>query len=235
MSIQFEEKLGLPPTARRGILRPVSDISKMRRSYHTGKLSREGLAPDPVSQFEKWFADALACPEVHEANAMTLATAGSDLRVSARTILLKGVSPAGFTFFTNYGSQKARELAENPQAALLFTWLPLERQVSIRGQVEKTTLTENLAYFSSRPLESQLGAWASEQSAVIESRDELEAKYAKIQEKFSGGLVPLPNFWGGYRVIPATVEFWQGRVGRLHDRFLYKREEDGWRIERLSP
>ncbi len=213
----------------------VSDISKMRRSYHTGQLGRKDLEGEPVSQFEKWFAEALACPEVHEANAMTLATAGTDLRVSARTVLLKGMSPGGFVFFTNYGSRKAQELDENPQAALLFAWLPMERQIVIRGRVEKTTLMENLAYFSSRPLESQLGAWASEQSAVIESREVLEAKYAAVQEKFSGGLVPLPDFWGGYRVAPETVEFWQGRVGRLHDRFLYTREGAGWRLERLSP
>lgn len=213
----------------------VSDISKMRRSYHTGQLGRKDLESNPMSQFEKWFADALACPEVHEANAMTLATAGADLRVSARTVLLKGVSPAGFVFYTNYGSEKGRQLTENPQAALLFAWLPMERQIVIRGRVEKTTVVENLAYFSSRPLESQLGAWASEQSAVVESREVLEAKYAAAEEKFAGGLVPLPNYWGGYRVVPEEVEFWQGRVGRLHDRFLYTREGEEWRVERLSP
>lgn len=207
----------------------------MRRSYSTGQLSRQDLAPNPISQFEKWFAEALACPEVPEANAMTLATAGQDLSVSARTVLLKGVSEAGFVFFTNYGSRKAAEMAANSQVALLFAWLPMERQISIRGTISKTTQEENLAYFSSRPLESQLGAWASDQSQIIESRAALEAKYAEIQEKFSGGLIPLPETWGGYRVNPTVVEFWQGRIGRLHDRFVYTREQEGWRIERLSP
>lgn len=167
---------------------------------------------------------------------MTLATCGADGRVTARTVLLKDWSNAGFTFFSNYESLKARQIDENPQVSLLFSWLPLERQIAIAGRAEKTSREESDAYFSSRPEQSRVGAWASPQSQPVASRGILEKKFEAVQKKFPDGNIPLPDFWGGYRVIPATMEFWQGRPNRLHDRFLYTRGAgDSWSIERLSP
>ena len=216
------------------------NAADLRKDYRSGELRRGDLAPDPFRQFDPWFKDAMACPQIIEPNAMTLATSGSDGRVTARTVLLKAWDEKGFVFFTNYTSQKARQIGENPQAALLFAWLPLERQVSISGPAEKISLTESLAYFASRPNESKIGAWVSRQSGIISSRKILEMKFEEMRRKFSQGEIPLPDFWGGYRVVPQTVEFWQGRSSRLHDRFLYTRETDGdgdgvWKIERLSP
>lgn len=212
------------------------DVTKMRRNYQVGALRRADLADDPFRQFDDWFQVARQTPEVPEANAMTLATADSSGMVSARTVLLKAWDGRGFVFFTNTGSLKARQMAENAQVALLFAWLPLERQISIRGRVEKIALTDTLAYFLSRPRASQLGAWVSQQSRPISSRQILESKFEEMAKKFTEGKIPLPNAWSGYRVVPVTIEFWQGRRDRLHDRFLYTRSsKDAWDIERLSP
>jgi len=212
------------------------DVTKMRRNYQAGALRRADLAEDPFRQFDHWFQTALQTPEVSEANAMTLATADQAGLVSARTVLLKAWNGQGFVFFTNTGSLKARQMAENAQVALLFAWLPLERQISIRGRAEKIALTDTLKYFLSRPRASQLGAWVSQQSHPISSRQILESKFEEMVKKFAEGEVPLPAAWSGYRVNPATIEFWQGRRDRLHDRFLYTRSpEDTWEIERLAP
>jgi pyridoxamine 5'-phosphate oxidase len=211
---------------------PIADL---RREYSTRGLRREDLQPNPFAQFRLWFKEAQAA-ELLEPNAMTFATAGTDGHVSARTVLLKAFDERGFVFFTNYGSAKARQLAENPNAALLFPWLALERQVTVSGRVEKISTAESLAYFASRPFGSRLGAWISHQSKVIPSRKLLELQFEKMRRKFANGEVPLPDFWGGYRVAPLTVEFWQGAASRLHDRFQYSRNAGGqWVIERLSP
>lgn len=208
----------------------------MRQNYQAGALRREDLETDPFRQFEQWFQTALEFPEVAEANAMTLATSDREGLVSARTVLLKAWDGNGFVFFTNTSSLKARQIAENNRVALLFAWLPLERQISIRGQAEKTTVAESLRYFLSRPRASQLGAWVSQQSRPISSRQILEGKFEEMKKKFSEGKVPLPSVWGGYRVVPQAMEFWQGRRDRLHDRFLYTRTPDStWQIERLAP
>lgn len=211
-------------------------IGDLRQEYRAAELRRADLSPDPFTQFEKWFIEATQCEEIREPNAMTLATSDKTGKITARTVLLKAQDARGFVFFTNYHSRKGRELEENPRAALLFPWLPLERQVSISGRVEKTTTEENKAYFSSRPFGSKIGAWASAQSNTLVTRDELDLKFAELSEKYASGDVPIPPHWGGFRIIPSTMEFWQGRTSRLHDRFLYTREsDDRWQIERLSP
>ncbi|MDD5260883.1 MAG: pyridoxamine 5'-phosphate oxidase [Methylacidiphilales bacterium] len=209
-------------------------ISDLRREYTDRGLHRADLDPDPVAQFRKWFQEARAA-DLLEPNAMALATADAKGRVTARTVLLKAFDQKGFVFFTNYNSLKAAQIAENPQSALLFNWLPLERQVSISGPVEKISAAESLAYFASRPFGSRLGAWVSQQSRVIPTRKWLEIKFEEMRKKFASGEVPLPDFWGGYRVAPETLEFWQGAASRLHDRFLYSRAGAEWKIERLSP
>jgi pyridoxamine 5'-phosphate oxidase len=211
------------------------DPANLRENYEAGALRREDLAADPVVQFRSWFQEAAASGKVCEPNAMTLATAGADGRVTARTVLLKAYDEKGFVFFTNYSSVKARQIAENAQVALLFPWLPLERQVSICGRASRISTAESLAYFVSRPFSSRVGAWVSHQSKVVSSRKLLELKFEEMRRKFANGEVPLPDFWGGYRVEPETIEFWQGRTSRLHDRFLYTRESGAWRIDRLSP
>ncbi len=197
------------------------------------------MAAEPVAQFRLWFQEAVDA-ELLEPNAMSLATAGKDGMPGIRTVLLKAFDERGFVFFTNYASRKAEQIEENPQAALLFPWLALERQVIISGPVRKLSVAESLAYFASRPFGNKIGAWVSMQSKVIPSRKFLEMKFEEMKNKFASGEVPLPDFWGGYRVEHDRVEFWQGSASRLHDRFLYTREKshDGgysWRIDRLSP
>lgn len=210
------------------------DIGDLRSEYSGEPLRREDLDPDPVAQFAKWFEQARAVVQP-EVNAFALATSGADGQANARTVLLKYFDADGFVFFTNMESCKAREIAANPAVALLFFWHTLERQVTIRGRAERISTTEAMRYFARRPRNSQLGAWVSEQSSVITSRSVLEMKLDELKRKFAAGEVPLPSFWGGYRVRPAEVEFWQGRASRLHDRLRYRRLDDAWLIERLAP
>jgi pyridoxamine 5'-phosphate oxidase len=207
----------------------------VRVDYGRSRLQEGDVAPDPIEQFRVWFAEATAA-NIPEANAMTLATADASGAPSARVVLLKGIDDRGFTFFTNYDSRKARELTANPRAALCFFWQPLERQVRIEGTVEKVSRAESEEYFSRRPRQAQIGAWVSQQSSPITSRAELERLEAELQKRFGDGPVPLPEYWGGYRVVPHAIEFWQGRPSRLHDRLLYTLNDGGdWTLRRLSP
>ncbi|HEY7545544.1 MAG TPA: pyridoxamine 5'-phosphate oxidase [Blastocatellia bacterium] len=209
-------------------------MSELIREAVEPSLRRRDLDPDPFIQFGKWYEDAInSVPKLP--NAMTLATSTADGRASARMVLLKDFDHRGFVFYTNYESRKCRELEANPLAVLVFYWAELDRQVRITGRVHRTTREESAEYFSTRPRESQIAAWASEQSAVIESRDALEKKFDEHAARFEGRDVPLPPFWGGYRLDAEEIEFWQSRTGRLHDRFRYRRHDDGWLIERLSP
>lgn len=210
-------------------------LADLRKDYSLTGLNEKDLAKDPFRQFDKWFQEAEAA-QVIEPNAMTLATATREGRPLARTVLLKSVDGRGFVFFTNYESRKARDLESSPFASLLFPWIKLERQVIVSGAVTKVSREESAAYFHSRPLASQLGAWASQQSSIISGRATLEDEMKAVEKKYAGQVVPLPPFWGGFRVNPETVEFWQGRRSRLHDRLRYRRESDGgWTVERLSP
>ncbi|MFZ9938108.1 MAG: pyridoxamine 5'-phosphate oxidase [Luteolibacter sp.] len=210
------------------------DLASFRKEYSDRGLHREDLNADPVAQFSEWFIQATEL-ELHEPNAMTLATVDGRGMPYQRTVLLKYFDREGFVFFTNYGSRKAQQIAANPLVSLLFPWITLERQVIIQGRAEKITTAESLRYFASRPRESQIGAWVSNQSEVITSRKFLMQKLAEIRDRFQHGEIPLPSFWGGYRVIPESIEFWQGGPARLHDRFLYRKGNGGWNIERLSP
>jgi pyridoxamine 5'-phosphate oxidase len=206
-----------------------------RSEYTRGELKRSSLKPSPFDQFALWFQQAMDA-QLIEPNAMSLATVGADQRPLTRTVLLKSYDERGFVFFTNFESRKARQMAENPNVSLLFPWLALERQVIICGAAEKISTTETLAYFVTRPRGSQLGAWVSAQSSIITTRSLLEKKWDEMKRKFAEGEVPLPSFWGGYRVVPREIEFWQGRPSRLHDRFLYSRQPDqSWKIDRLAP
>ncbi|MTI13032.1 pyridoxamine 5'-phosphate oxidase [Sansalvadorimonas verongulae] len=211
------------------------DLSALREEYTRDGLSREDLNPNPTHQFTKWFEQAQEM-QIAEPNAMSVATVSPEGQPSLRTVLLKYYDDDGFVFFTNYTSNKAKHIAHNPKVALMFLWLGLERQVIIRGEAEKIGKAETMKYFLSRPHGSQLGAWCSHQSSVITGRKILELKLDEMKRKFKQGEVPVPSFWGGYRVKPEQIEFWQGRPSRLHDRFCYSRNENqAWDIERLAP
>lgn len=211
------------------------ELEALRREYVRGGLTAADLAADPISQFRCWLAAAVEHDANEDPTAMTLATVGADGSPSQRMVLLKAFDDRGFVFFTNYGSRKATEIAANPRVSLHFAWLSLERQVIVRGAAERLSLAESARYFLSRPRDSQLAAWTSEQSRPIGSRKLLEQAFEQVKRRFADGEVPLPSFWGGYRVAPQTVEFWQGRANRLHDRFLYDRTGEGWRVARLQP
>jgi len=210
-------------------------LADLRKEYSLAGLSEKDVAKDPYRQFEKWFQEAEAA-KVHEPNAAVLATAARDGRPSARMVLLKAVDGRGFVFYTNYHSRKGRELESNPRAAYLFPWVALERQVVVEGAVARVAKEESEAYFHSRPRASQLAAWASPQSTIISGRDVLEEAMRAVERKYSGVDAPRPPNWGGFRIIPDSVEFWQGRRNRLHDRLRYRRDEsDAWIVERLAP
>lgn len=213
----------------------MDHISDLREDYTKHALRATDLSADPFAQFEQWFQQAEEC-EVQEPNAMCLATVRADGQPSTRVVLLKAFSNKGLVFYTNYESRKASELEANPKVAANFLWLPLQRQVNVTGRVERVSKVEALKYFISRPLASRLGAWSSPQSQVITSRQILEAKLDQMKRKFADGEVPLPDHWGGYRIVPETFEFWQGGSGRLHDRFMYRLDAaGGWTPERLAP
>ncbi len=216
-------------------------VADMRVTYAEGTLSPEDLAPDPLAQFGAWFDQAVANELVVEPNAMVLATADASGRPSSRTVLLKGVDARGFVFFTNFGSRKSRELRANPHASVTFPWFAQHRQVVVCGDVAEIGRDEVLAYFRSRPHESKLGAWVSRQSSILASREALDSHWAELHEKYPPGTeVPLPDFWGGWLIRPTTIEFWQGRPSRLHDRLRYRGsgaldDASAWTIERLAP
>jgi len=212
----------------------MTSLADLRRDYASRALTEGDAREDPIEQFSLWFGEALKS-QLLDVNAMTLATATPAGEPSARIVLLKGFDEAGFVFFTNYESAKGRVLAENPRAALLIFWAELERQVRITGNVTRTSAKESETYFQSRPFESQIGAWASAQSRTVADRAPLESSYAELAAKYAGGPVPLPPFWGGYRVVPDRIEFWQGRKSRLHDRLLYARHAGAWSRSRLAP
>jgi pyridoxamine 5'-phosphate oxidase len=212
---------------------PVS-IAELRREYARARLDEQNVSHDPIVEFARWFAEAQEA-QVEEPNAMTLATATKDGVPSARVVLLKALDERGFVFFTDYRSRKGAELDANPRAALVLHWSELERQVRISGSVERTSTEDSEAYFRSRPLGSRLGAWVSHQSLPIPSRAVLENGLREVERRFGTDDVPLPPYWGGYRVKPETIEFWQGRPNRLHDRIRYVREGTVWRVERLAP
>jgi len=211
-------------------------FADLRRDYSLAGLAEKDLAKDPFRQFEAWFQEAEAA-KIPEPNAMVLATSTREGRPSTRTVLLKGLDGRGFVFFSNYESHKGRELDSNPYASLTFPWIAIERQVIVEGKVAKVSREESAAYFHSRPRSSQLGAWVSQQSSVVSGRAVLETSMKALEQKYAGAEVPVPPQWGGYRLAPDRVEFWQGRRSRLHDRLRFRREQAGgdWIVERLSP
>jgi pyridoxamine 5'-phosphate oxidase len=212
-----------------------TDLADLRREYRNRPLRRADLNTDPIVQFDQWFQEALNI-EAMDANAMSLATVSAESQPSLRTVLLKYYDAEGLVFYTNLGSRKAGEIADNSNVALLFYWHELHRQVKVCGTAKMISAAENIRYFARRPRDSQLGAWVSRQSHTISSRAILENKFAEMKEKFSRGEVPLPSFWGGYRVTPDSLEFWQGRENRLHDRFMFTRQpEADWSLQRLAP
>jgi pyridoxamine 5'-phosphate oxidase len=210
------------------------DLAALRAEYADVGLDVTDLAADPFLMFQRWLGEAVAAG-LHEPNAMVLSTAGADGRPSSRMVLLKGLDERGFVLFTNQGSRKGQDLADDPRCALLFPWHPLERQVRIEGTAHVLEREVVEAYHRTRPRGAQLGAWASLQSQPVASRDELAAAYDEMAARFEGRDVPVPDLWGGYRIEPEMVEFWQGRPGRMHDRLVYERDGEGWRIQRLAP
>lgn len=211
------------------------DVETLRREYTQGSLDVADLKTSPFDQFTVWFEQACNA-QLQDPNAMSVATVSAQGQPSLRTVLLKHYDQDGFVFLTNYESRKAREITENPKVALMFPWLALERQVIIAGTATKISTSEALKFFLKRPTDSQISAWASPQSRIVESRKVLQMMWDKMKQKYADGKVPLPSFWGGYRVAPKTVEFWQGRKNRLHDRFLYQRQADNsWIVNRLGP
>ena len=210
-----------------------TDLADLRRDYAGKALTKDSVASDPLIQFNTWLDEALNT-EITDANAMTVATVDADCRPSSRVVLLKGLDEQGFVFFTNYDSKKGSDLAANPNVSLSFFWPQLQRQVIISGTAEKISVDVSAAYFRTRPVDSQIAAWASDQSSPLDSRAALDAKFQEMRKKF-GDNIPLPPFWGGYRVLPERIEFWQGRASRLHDRIVYQLVDGRWIIERLSP
>jgi pyridoxamine 5'-phosphate oxidase len=216
------------------LLRFILDISHFRRDYLKSGLQRKGLDPDPIQQFNAWFEQA-RITDIADPTAMVLATVSADGQPSQRSVLLKYFDTNGFVFFTNYGSRKATEIASNSKVSLLFVWLELERQIIVSGTASRISTADSARYFMSRPKDSQVAAWVSSQSHPLSSRQMLLQKFHEMKTKFAEGKIPLPTFWGGFRVVPTAIEFWQGRKNRLHDRFLYTPDNDGWKIERLAP
>ncbi len=212
----------------------AANFEELREYWMRHGLAREALDPDPIRQFERWYSQAIDSG-IAEPNAMSLATVDANAQPWLRTVLLKLYDESGFVFFTNYESAKARQIAVNNRVSLLFPWVALGRQVKISGTAEKIPAVESMKYFASRPRGSQIGAWASPQSQVISSRSLLDAKVDEIKRKFARGNIPLPSFWGGFRVRPFEIEFWQARDNRLHDRFVYTEDDGGWNIERRAP
>lgn len=213
-----------------------SAVASLRRDYCRETLDKKSLQADPIDQFDHWFQEAMNCELIIEPNAMTLSTAGGDLKVTSRTVLMRGYDKEGFRFFTNSQSTKGQQMAKNPNVALLFYWAPLERQVKIHGSISLLPRFVTEDYFFSRPRESQLGAWASDQSRPLANRQALEDRLQELAKRFLNEPIPLPEFWNGYIAKPDSIEFWQGRPNRLHDRLRYQQQENGeWKIERLSP
>lgn len=210
------------------------DLENMRSEYIKKSLSENEVNKNPIKQFEIWFQEAVES-KLKDPNACTLATCGDDLMPQARVVLLKRFDDKGFVFFTNYKSLKATSLSQNPNACINFSWLELERQIRISGVCEKISTAQSLSYFATRSRGSQIGAWVSEQSKIIQSRDILRLQVKKMKQKFKNKEIPLPDFWGGYRLKPKSIEFWQGRENRLHDRIFYTFEDDVWSIKRLAP
>ncbi|MGI9331212.1 MAG: pyridoxamine 5'-phosphate oxidase [Gammaproteobacteria bacterium] len=212
----------------------TADLADLRREYRNRPLHRADLDPNPVVQFDRWFKQATEA-EAMDANAMSIATVDAKGQPSLRTVLLKYYGEDGFVFYTNLGSRKAKDIKNNQQVALLFYWHELHRQIKILGHAHRNSLADDAKYFMRRPRESQLGAWVSQQSSLIPARSVLEKKFAEMKERFKQGEVPLPDFWGGYRIEAKSIEFWQGRENRLHDRFRFDRDGSGWQVGRLAP
>lgn len=214
---------------------PLDDIASLRKEYKRGDLIESSIPDNPMQLFAEWFV-AAGPMGIIEPNAMILSTVSQDGKPSSRTVLLKGIEADAFVFFTNYESRKAQEIEQNPSVSLLFLWLEAERQIRIEGKAQRISSDESKAYFKTRPRESQLGAWASKQSAIIANREELEARFKEMEERFKDqDEIPMPDFWGGYAIAPSSIEFWQGRIGRLHDRIIYENKGDAWTKHRLNP